>query len=206
MAENLQHLITRVKTEAVEEAEAESERILGNARKEAKDLVADAEKTAAEITAKARQEAEAEEERTRRTLEQAARDLLLSLGESVDQILQNILRSDTREALHSDFLPQLIEKTVLAYASDSNAAIEVTVSEEDREAVVQYVQQQVQEKMKGTVTVSSDRDLFDGFSVSIQGDAVEHEFTSAAIADSLGKFLSPDVAAIVRDAAAQKDS
>ena len=77
MAEELQHLIDRIRAEAIERAEAEAARILAQAREKAAAEVREAERRAREIIAKAERDAAVFAERAQRSLEQAARDLLI---------------------------------------------------------------------------------------------------------------------------------
>ena len=91
MAEDLQSLIDRIQKDAVGKAETEAQAIIAKAKAQAAEIVKSAETEAKAKLEKADTEAKAFEERSERTLEQAARDLLLTIGKNLEKMLLDIL-------------------------------------------------------------------------------------------------------------------
>ena len=96
MAEELQNLLERIQKDGVQKAEEESEKILARAREKAATLLKDAEKNAAAATEKAEQDAEQFMARSKKTLEQAARDVILSVGDAVTSTMKGIAAHASR--------------------------------------------------------------------------------------------------------------
>ncbi len=203
MADELQHLIERVRSEAIEKAESEAERIVSGAKEKAAARVKEAEEKAKELIRKAEADSELFVERSRRTLEQAARDLLISVGQGVENILSDLVDQEVDEALDENLLQQLLVKVVDAYLENEGreSRIELWVSEKDREAIVRFFSARYHEKMAESIEIHDTRGILKGFRVSVKGKSVQHDFTREAMAEALAHFLRPHLSEIVHKAA-----
>lgn len=199
MAEELQHLIDRIQKEAVQAAEDKAGHILSQAKEKAAAMVKDAEAKAKASLAKADKDAEAFTERSTKALEQAARDLLISVGQGVENILQDIVDESVDKALSLDVLKQMLVKMAEAYAQrqGDESRIELLISEQDQKELIQFFADQYKAKMLHGVEVHVDSSVFKGFKVSFVNSHVYHDFTKEAIAESLVSFLRPQLAEIV---------
>ena len=203
MADELQHLIERIQKEAIDKAEGEAERIVSGAKEKAAAEIKAAEQKAADLLRQAEKDAEAYAERSRRTLEQAARDLLITVGQGVENILSEIVDHATDEALDENGLRDLIGRVVEAYIQKDGAEsrIEVLVGEKDREALVEFFTGRYRKELEGGVELREDREILKGFRVAVKDRNVEHDFTREAIAEALSNFLRPHLSEIVHRAA-----
>lgn len=203
MAVELQHLIDRLHREGVEKAEREAEQILARAKAHAASLVQEAEATASVRLEQAEREAQGYLERSTRTLEQAARDLLITVGQGVEGIVQDIVAEATNRALDRDTLKEMMVKIVQAYTERNGAEnrIEFLISESDRQEILDFFIDQYRQHLISGVTIKPDRDVFRGFRVVLDGERVYHDFTKPAIAEALANFLRPHLAEIVHRAA-----
>ena len=199
MAEELQHLIDRIQKEAVQAAEDKAGHILSQAKEKAAAMVKDAEAKAKASLAKADKDAEAFTERSTKALEQAARDLLISVGQGVENILQDIVDESVDKALSLDVLKQMLVKMAEAYAQrqGDESRIELLISEQDQKELIQFFADQYKAKMLHGVEVHVDSSVFKGFKVSFVDSHVYHDFTKEAIAESLVSFPRPQLAEIV---------
>ena len=199
MAEELQHLIDRIQKEAVQAAEDKAGHILSQAKEKAAAMVKDAEAKAKASLAKADKDAEAFTERSTKALEQAARDLLISVGQGVENILQDIVDESVDKALSLDVLKQMLVKMAEAYAQrqGDESRIELLISEQDQKELIQFFADQYKAKMLHGVEVHVDSSVFKWFKVSFVDSHVYHDFTKEAIAESLVSFLRPQLAEIV---------
>ena len=199
MAEELQHLIDRIQKEAVQAAEDKAGHILSQAKEKAAAMVRDAETKAKTSLAKADKDAEAFTERSMKALEQAARDLLISVGQGVENILRDIVDESVDKALTLDVLKQMLVKMAEAYASrqGDESRIELLISEQDQKELIQFFADQYKAKMLHGVEVHVDSTVFKGFKVSFVDSHVYHDFSKEAIAESLVSFLRPQLAEIV---------
>jgi V/A-type H+-transporting ATPase subunit E len=205
MAEELQHLIERIHADAIEKAEKEAARILAQAREKAAEEIRQAEARAKAIIEQARQEAEVYVERSRRTLEQAARDLLITVGQGVENILKDIVGEAVDRAVDSTLLQQMMLEIVRSYCArdGQESRIEFLISPQDQEKIVAFFAGLYQQKLVQGVTIRADPTISKGFRVSFKDGHVYHDFTTSAIAEALCRFLRPHLAEIVHRAAAE---
>jgi V/A-type H+/Na+-transporting ATPase subunit E len=203
MAVELQHLIDRINREAIEKADEERERILAHAKERAATLVREAEAAAKARLEKADLDAQVYVERSTRTLEQAARDLLITVGQAVEGIVQGIVGEATGDALDPATLRQMMVKMAQAYAerNGTEGRIEFLIGESDKEEIMAFFAEQYRQHLVSGLTVKPDRDVIKGFRVILKDERIYHDFTKPAIAEALGNFLRPHLAEIVHRAA-----
>lgn len=203
MAIELQHLIDRINQEGVEKGEKEAAEILARARENAATIIREAEAAAKALMEKAERDAQVHVERSTRSLEQAARDLLISVGQSIENMIQDIVATETEEALDPKTLRRMMVKMAQAYAEKNGAEnrIELLIGEKDQAEIVSFFARQYKRWLVGGVNISIDRDVRKGFRVVLENERVYHDFTKPAIAEALTSFLRPHLAEIVHRAA-----
>lgn len=206
MAEELQHLIERIQKEAVEKAQQEAEAILSRAKEKAAAIVREAEEKAQALLEKAEKDAQAFTERSRKTLEQAARDLLISVGQGVENILRDIVAEAVEEALTIDVLKEMLIRLAEAYAARAGeeTRVDLLISPQDKEQIVAFFAQQYRQRLLRGVEIHVDNELFKGFRVAFVDDHVYHDFSKEAIAEALTQFLRPHLAEIVHRVAREE--
>lgn len=202
MAEELHHLIERIRKEGVESGEKAADSLVAEAKQKAAALVADAQKQAKDMVAKAEKDAEAFAARGKQTLQQAARDLLISINGSVGDVVGGIVDEKLDQALTPEIMGQMLVKLAASYAQDGDqGGMVAMLGEKDAAALKDYMAKTYQDKLAAGIQIESNKDVFKGFRVGVKGGQVFHDFTKEAIAESLGSFLRPEVAEIVKKAA-----
>ncbi len=202
MAEELQHLIERIRKEGVESGEKAAESLVAEAKQKAAKIVADAQKQAKDLVAKAETDSAAFAERGQATLRQAARDLLISVGGAIGKVVGGIVEAKVGAALTPDLMAQMLLKLAEAYAKDGGAGGMVAMlGEADAAAVKAAFAKEYQNKLAAGIQIESDREIFQGFRAGAKDGQVFHDFTKEAIAESLANFLRPELAQIVKKAA-----
>ena len=203
MAEELQNLLDRIQKQGVERAEAEAERIRAAAGEEAERLVAEARQAADAARKKAEADRAAIEARGRTALAQAARDVILAVGEALQAALERIVRDHVSAALDDGTLKQMLGTMVEAYcrAGEGPSGIEVLLEPEQRERLAADLSARFTAVLRDGLDIKPDRTLSAGFRISRTDDEVEHDFSAAAIAESLCRILRPRLAEIVAEAA-----
>lgn len=206
MAEELQHLIDRIQKEAVDAGEQKAAQILAQAREKAAAIVKESEDKAKANLARAEQDAQAFTERSSRTLEQAARDLLISVGQGIENILKDIVDEAVEQALKTEVLEQILVKMAEAYAAKmgDESRIELLISPHDQQELIRFFADKYRQKLVHGVELHVDNEIFRGFRVSFKDGHVYHDFSRQAIAESLGNFLRPKLAEIVNRVAQEE--
>jgi V/A-type H+-transporting ATPase subunit E len=195
MAEELQHLIDKIRAEAIDKADAEASRILSEAKTKAAQTVKEAEAQAKALIEKAERDSQAYTERSERTLKQAARDVVLAVRQGVENSILGILAENVDKTLTPEFIQQLL----LTLASGQKGkAVAVSLSESDLKKLTSFISGEFQKKLDAGVTVQSDSGIFAGFRLSYEGGKVSQEWTNEAIADALAAILRPALAKIVQ--------
>ena len=186
MAEDLQHLIDKVKAEAIDKAEAEASRIILEAKAKA-----------AKMLEKADKDSQAYAERSEKTLAQAARDVVLAVSQGVEKAVLGVLALNVDKSL----TPELVKQLLLTLASGyAGKAASVSLSEADEKKLASFVSGEFHKKLGAGVEVHSDSGIFSGFRLSFENGKVSQEWTNEAIADALSAILRPALAKVVQQA------
>lgn len=205
MAEELQNLLERIQRDGVEKANTEAGDILESARKEAAAIKAEAEREADARLKKAETDSEALVQRGRKSLEQAARDTILTIGESLQTLLQNIVSKSVSESLDEKTLQDMLTSVVASYCEGGESRIEILLNPEQQETLRQFVMGRFAAEMENGLEVKSDKGVVSGFRVSVVDRHVRHDFTEAAMSDAVCRLVRPHLAAIVRESLPQQD-
>ncbi|MBR6454422.1 MAG: ATPase [Fibrobacter sp.] len=200
MAEDLQALMERIQKDAVDKAELEATSIISKAKEKAAEIVKAAEEEAKAKLEQADKDAVAFTERSERTLEQSARDLLLSVGKNLEKMILDLLSLQIEKSLDETTVKNMLLTIAKSYSSN----IDVEFSEADATKLSSFVMGEFAKQLKAGVKVESDKGVKFGFRVKLDGGKVSHEFTEAAMAESLSALLRPQLAKIVNKAAQGK--
>ena len=203
MAMELEHLISKINQEGVEKGEKQAAEILARAKERAAAIVAEAEAAAKAHMAKAERDSLVYVERGTRSLEQAARDLLIGVGQSIETMIQDIVTSATDEALDPRTLKRMMVKMAQAYAekNGTESSIELLIGEQDQAEIVKFFARQYRRRLVSGLNITIDHGVRKGFRVVLENERVYHDFSKPAIAEALGNFLRPHLAEIVHRAA-----
>ncbi len=198
MAEELQPLLEQIRKEGVEKAEAQAAGIIAQAKTKAAQTVREAEAKAKELVVKAQADAEVYTERSTATLEQAARDLLITVGQGIENIIADIVAESVDSALKIEVLEQMMIKMAQSCAEHhGETRMELLISKKDQDDMVKFFAGKYREKMVHGIELHVDNEILKGFRVSFADDHVYLDFTRDAIAGALTAFLRPKLAAIV---------
>ncbi len=201
MSEELQSLLTRIQEDAVAKSETEAEAIISKANETAKATVAAAEESAKKLIAQAEQDAEAFRTRAEKSLTQAARDVILSIGETLNSTIAAIIKKDVAESMSTDTIKAMLLIIAENYFKDNAGAVDVLLNNEQQSELSATFLSELAGSMKSGLELKSDDSIVAGFKVSVVNEKVEHDFTSEAIADALSQLLRPVLGKIVKEAA-----
>lgn len=200
MAEDLQTLIDRIQKEAVEKADAKSAEILAKAKEDAQRIVKEAEAKSAALIEKADKEAQEYKERSERALEQAARDVLISVGRKFEKMVGDILAKQVEKNLSDSTVREMLLTLAKNYSTD----LTVVFSDADKAKLLSFATGELAKALGNGVTVESDSGIKFGFSLKLDNGKISHEFTSEEIATALSSVVRPELAKIVSEAAQGK--
>jgi len=199
MAEELQHLIERIQREAVDTGEQQAGKIVAQARDKAAAMVKEAEVKAAAILEKAQKDSEQFTQRGQQALAQSSRDLLITVGQGVEKIFQQLVTQSVDQALSGSDLQHILTRVVEAYLKEGSHGqpLEVLLSKADKSALEGFFRQRFAEALGKGLELNADARLVKGFKVRLREKHIEHDFSRESIAEAVSVFLRPILAETV---------
>lgn len=203
MTDQVRHLIDRIRRDAVATAQVDADRIRQQANDEAKRTLDAAMFRAAAIVAEAEEKAAALVARGSKALEQAARDVLLGIGQSLQAMLDALLVKATQDAMRTEVVEQMLLALCQGLAEQGldEKAVTISVSPGERDRIATFALGKLREALQQGAEVHIDQHLQQGFRLTFGSDTMRHDFTPEAIAALLSQFVRPQLGAIVQRAA-----
>ncbi len=197
----LQELIEQIKKDGVDAAETQAEAILKSAKAEAEKIISDAQAQADKIIADAKSENEKTVKSGEDALRQAGRNLLISFRESVTRELKAFVSGNVNAVYSSDAFAKLIICAVENWTSKPEADdIAVVLNSSDLAKLEKSLLSELKEKMLGGVTLKANDNFDGGFRIAVNNGAVYYDYSAEAVTDMLSNYLSPKVAALLKEA------
>jgi len=200
MAEELQGLLERIHRDGIKKAETEKDAILATARDEAKKIIDDATKQAAELKKKAEEDAVASEARAKSAIQQAARDVILSLRSDLQLRLSNVVKACSGDAMTPDFMGKIIQEMAKSYKEKSGAAsvgVEVLVNKNDAAEIEKRVMGSLLKDLQEKPEISIAQDFGHGLKIGFKGSEVFLDFSDDAISEMICQYIGPKLSKLV---------
>ena len=197
----LQELIEQIKKDGVEAAESQAEAILTAAKDEAEKIISDAKAQAEKLIADAKSENEKTVKSGEDALRQAGRNLLISFRESVNKELKAILGESVSSVYAKDDLASIIVNLVDGFKNNAGAEdITIVLNSEDLKKIEDTVLSGLKEKALSGVTLKANDNFDGGFRIAVNDGGAYYDYSATAVTDMLSNYLSPKVAALMKEA------
>jgi V/A-type H+-transporting ATPase subunit E len=193
----LENLIEKIKKDGIDEAQKESQAIIDKANQEAAAIIDEARAKAKKLIEDGQKEVERLKINGEKSLQQAARDLTLSLKEQLVALFDRLLKQKISESLSPEFLKDMIVKIIDKWSQEKKVAIEALVSEKDKKKLEELLMHELKEEAKKTIDIKISTTIEKGFRIGIKGQDVYYDFTDESILEALKEFLSPSLATIL---------
>jgi len=190
-------LISRIKAEGIDEAARKSDEIISKAKSDAASIIADAEAEAEGIVQRAEAELKDREEKGRVALDLAVRDAVIRVRRGAEGLLASITKRECLKALSGDGLEKAILGFVQEYGRGSGKAIEILLSESDRQSLSDSFLKKLKDELKDGVEIVSHPGIKGGFRIGAAGDEMHHDVSDEAISELLLSYLTPELAAVM---------
>lgn len=200
----LKELIERIKSEGIENAEHEADRIIKESKEAAKKIVADAESEADKIREKAEQDAAKREETGRASLKQAGRDVILSVEKRLEELFDKIVYQETSEVLKGNILEEAVMQVVKNWDNDVTD-LKVLIAEDELKKIEENLRKKLSAKLSEGVEIKPLPKSDAGFQISMKDGSAYYNFTAEGIAELLSQFLNPRLAETLKEAAEEKE-
>ncbi len=195
----IQDLVDSIKREGIEVAESEATKIVAEAKQEAADLVAAGTKEASTIVEKAKKESDLMVASGKAALEQAARDLLLSLQKRIEGHFERLLEESVSGSFKSADLVALISDVVKANLTPNKEAT-VDLNPDTFKKLGKSLQEALAKEIKEGLEIRPLDAVSSGFRLSQKDGSSYYDFSSTEISEMLKHFLNPTLQEIVDSA------
>ena len=197
----LQELIEQIKKDGVEAAESQAETILTAAKDEAEKIISEAKSQAEKLVLDAKAENEKTVKSGEDALRQASRNLLISFRESVTKELNAILGESVSSVYSSDALAGIIVNLVEGFKNNAGAEdITIVLNSDDLKKIEDTVLSGLKAKAVSGVTLKANDNFDGGFRIAVNDGGAYYDYSAAAVTDMLSNYLSPKVAALMKEA------
>lgn len=199
MAEQLQELLERINREGVDKAEKKAAEIVAAAEAKAEDIINAAEKEAGEKQTAAAEAAGKLKENAEKAIQQASRNILLSLREEIQKYFDRILTATIADSLPHEALTAAILKVIErgAAAIGGEAEIEIALSPEDSKKIAGDLVARFKKAAAGKLDVKPIPGIDAGFTVSFDGGKSSYDFTDSGLRELISTYLSPHIKEII---------
>lgn len=183
--QNLDQLIKSLKTEAIDAAEKEAAKILHEATLKAQASLDKAKKKKSQIIADAETEAEAIVRKGEAAIQQAGRDLTLSLQDDLLQLFRSALEIE----ITKEFTPELVKSVIISMIENVGSGVEIKLPIETIRELGDFISSQI--KSTGdNILFGQDDSLVSGMKIKETGEGWYYHITPETIAEALQPCLT----------------
>jgi len=203
VAEKLQGLLEKIKTEGLEKAEVEKQKILDDAEKEAQKIIDKANNESESTRKKAEEDAGKFKKLADSAVKQAARDIMLKLKGELQKRLENVVHDLSSESMTPEFMGEIIKEMASAFSKNDSASdlkLELLVAPKDCEKLIVLLRGSLAKTFAETPEVFSENDIGGGLKIGFKGSDVFFDFTDDAIADLVCAYVTPKLAELLEPA------
>jgi len=194
----LDALIQKINEDGVGEAKKQAEQIIADAEAIARKTILDADAKAKQKLSDAEAAAAQLETRSNQALQQAGRDLILSLTGELQAILGRLIRQDLTAALTPAQVGTMLETCVKTWTQSGGGEFQVLVGEQDAEALAKHFGDRLTKELENC-TIQPHRQVTSGFRISRGEGSVQWDFTGAGLSDIVAAFLNSKLAELIRE-------
>ena len=191
----IQELVDTIKRNGVEEEQRKAAEVLADAKAQAEQLVHEAKKEAARIVEQARKDASVTRHSGEAAVQQAARDVLLSLEAAIRSQFDRLMKKTVEETITGDMLVSLIVQIVKSNLASQQSSIELPKAE--FAAVAEALKTKLATEMKAGLTITPVEDVTKGFRISERNGTSYYDFGSEELVALMKPFLNPVIQQLV---------
>jgi len=199
MADELQALLDRITDDELKKVDAEKERILAEAKKEAAEIIRQAQAEADATRAAASKDADMFAKKGQEALHQASRDILISLRAQLESRVGKAINDLIRGSAKGVELGKIITSLITGFLQSNGKQddIRILVANDDLVKVEAAVKAAVAEDLRAHVELAPAHAITGGFKLAFRESAVVYDFTDQALAETVAAYVSPKVAAVI---------
>lgn len=198
MAEDIKTLIEKINEEGVKAAQEKAKEIEGRAREVAAEILEKTRLEAKKITEDAKDKISKMEEKEKTLLAQAGRDLLLSLRQEINAMLEKLIISEARTALTPEHLFKILNSLIQSLPRQEKEEIVISLNKDDLRALSSGLLEKLKDAAKKEIILRPAESIGGGFLISFDAGKSQFDFSDKALAEYIGAFLKPKLKDILQ--------
>ncbi|MFH1354949.1 MAG: hypothetical protein ABIH19_02230 [Candidatus Omnitrophota bacterium] len=198
MAEQIKDLIEKIQQEGLKVAEDNARVIEQQARHQADEIIKRAKKEAEKIVADGKGTVARMEQSTQAALQQAGRDLILSLKKEINAMLDKLIASSVHETLSSGELLKIITTLINNYKGKDKENIIISLKKEDLKKLEKDLLAALGRSAQKGVSLKAEDDIRGGFIISYDAGKSHFDFTDKALSEYIATSLKPQLKDILK--------
>ena len=204
MAQDIKNLIEKIQKEGVEAAQAKAKEIESRAQAKAKEIVDKAKAQADGLISEAKISIAKIEQGGRASLQQAGRDLLISLRKEISAMLDKVIADSVRESLNPEELVKIITAVIKEGKVKDKDQIIVSLKKEDQEKIEKGLLGEFKEEVKKGIVLKPSEDISGGFRISYDAGKSHFDFTDKALAEYFSLYVKPKIGEMLNGVSADE--
>jgi len=199
MEMQLNSLIEKIKQEGVSESRRKSEEIIKQAEEKKRAIIQEAEANAERIIKQAQEQASKLKDNSHKAVNQAVRDVTLSLKQEIKNLFDNLLKKEIQHALCDDLIKELILKIVESLPKDKEKGLEISLSQQDKKRLEGIILSGLKKEFSSGITFKINPNINKGLYIGIKDESFHYDFTDQAILEILKEYLRPFIVKILQE-------
>ena len=190
---NLNDLIQRIKREGIEEASKKSNDILKEAKTNASRIIERAKEEASTIIDDAGIEIKNSENISNKAIEQALRDAILTVRQSIVEMFDSLIETECKDALSGNTFETILLKIIDGWLENKEDVLnlDIFLSESDKNMLFENLLVKYKDKIKGGINFKVHPRIEAGFRIGIKNENFYYDFTDESIAHILSEYINP---------------
>jgi V/A-type H+-transporting ATPase subunit E len=199
----IQELVDSIKRDGIAEAEKRAAEIVSEAKEKADELVRNGAKEAEKLIEDAKKEVAVLRQSGKASVEQAGRDVILSLKKSINTHFERLLEFETAKTLSGKDLVSLIVNMVKSgLANPAEVAVEIPQS--DVKKLTDSLAAELAKEMKEGLVIRPVSSVDVGFKLASKDGSNYYDFSAEEITRMLSPFLNTTVQEILSSSSDSK--
>ncbi|MDD5477304.1 MAG: hypothetical protein PHG87_03760 [Candidatus Omnitrophica bacterium] len=198
MAQEIKDLIAKIQQEGVKAAQEQAAQIKAQADLQAKEIISVAKIEAKRIIENADAQAKKLDASTNASLQQAGRDLLISLRKEINSVLGNLIKAELGRALTAEELAGIIGSLIKSAPLSLNSEIVVSLNEKDKEKLEKGFFKHLAQETKKQIILKSTDGIDRGFVISFDAGKSIFDFSDTALTEYITGSLKPELDKILK--------
>lgn len=199
MAEEIKDLIEKIQEEGIKAAEEKAKKIEAEAKRLAESILQKAQGEAQKILSEADEKVLRMEQSAKASIQQAGRDLLLSLRKEIEEMLKRLVQAKVAQVLSASEITKILHELIKKFAEHGKEEVLVWLNKEDGEKLEKDFLAQLKEETRRGITLKPSQDISAGFIISFDAGKSHFDFTDKALAGYMATFLRPQLREILEE-------